>query len=90
MNYMTKYYCLKCKKYHFRGKIYKNHLEFKGGKEKKIPSKKINIEDLDIETFRPIAKRQIMRLLRKMRLSNKPEFYEKQIQRVILHENKNY
>ena len=86
---MTKYYCLKCKKYHYRGKIYKNHLKYKVRKEKKIPFKKTNIEDLEIETFRPIAKRQIMRLLRKMKLSNNLELYEKQIRRVILHENKN-
>lgn len=86
---MTKYYCLKCEKYHYRGKIYNNHLQFK--REQNYNEKKdlTNIEELEFESLRPIAKRQILLLIRKMENSKMPEFYKKQITRVIVYENKN-
>lgn len=56
---MHKYYYKKCKKYHYRGKIYKEHSgykkeEFNKGNYPDVENIKIN---LDI--FKPIAKRQL-------------------------------
>lgn len=87
---MEKYYCTKCLKHHHRGKIYKDHLQFKRQviKNKNINSNEINFANFD--TLRPIAKRQILKLLKKMKTSKKPGFYKNQIERVIEYENKNY
>jgi hypothetical protein len=87
---MTKYYCSKCNKYHYRGKIYKNHLKFKRAKSDLDKYKHIELNEIEIRNLRPIAQRQIFNLLKKMRKSKKPKLYEREIKRVILFETKNY
>ncbi|TFF88164.1 MAG: hypothetical protein EU550_01815 [Promethearchaeota archaeon] len=86
-----KYYCTKCKKHHVRGRIYKEHLKYKQEEkvnfEKKFAPRKIrnmNIEELKL---RPIAKRQIRRLYKKMKLSNNSEIYKHEIEKIILKES---
>lgn len=88
-----KYYCTKCKKYHHRGKIYNEHIHNK--KDKKNPSnvqitKEINPENVNFEELRPIAKRQILSLLKRMTRTEHPDYYKKRILRVIAYENKNH
>jgi hypothetical protein len=88
-----KYYCTNCKRYHHRGKIYKEHLQYK--KNKAPPSKvqisrDINPEDVNFEELRPIAKRQILSLLKRMTRTEHPDYYKKRILRVIAYENKNH
>jgi hypothetical protein len=79
---MKKYYCDKCNSYHHRGKIFKDHYKFRrintkhqsyGGEELEI-----NLDDL-----RPIAKRQLHRLLSKVKKSNNPELYKSEIIKLI-------
>ena len=88
-----KYYCTKCKKYHHHGKFYEEHIQYK--KDKMNPSnvqisKDINPEDVNFEELRPIAKRQILSLLKRMTRTEHPDYYKKRILRVIAYENKNH
>ncbi|TFF90894.1 MAG: hypothetical protein EU548_00660 [Promethearchaeota archaeon] len=79
---MEKYYCTECKRYHYRGKIYQEHLSYK--KKKDINSlKKNEIDSLDLERFRPIAQRQISRLLIKMESTGNHELYSNEISKII-------
>jgi len=90
---LKKYYCTKCKRYHHRGKIYKEHLQYKENKRKPSKvhiSRDIDLKDVDFEDLRPIAKRQILSLLKRMTRTEHPDFYKKRIMRVIAYENKNY
>ncbi len=83
---ITKYYCSKCNKYHYRGKIYENHLQYE---EKKIKKKKIpkdKILDFNMDQLRPIARRQISRLFDKMKTTKHNKFYIREINRIILYE----
>jgi len=86
---MHKYYCVKCKKYHHRGKIYKNHIGYKRegrtNSEDDYPKEgiKVNINDL-----RPIAKRQLRRLCKKMKLSGNHELYKTEIIKLIRNEKR--
>jgi hypothetical protein len=87
---MTRYYCTQCQRYHYRGKIYTTHLQYKNDGPKKkshIPTKKII--DFDMEELRPIAQRQVKTLLKKMRFTNKQDLYKKEINKVIMYENQN-
>ena len=87
---MTKYYCTQCHRYHYRGKIYGAHVQFKkhkANKENSIPTNKIL--EFDMEDLRPIAQRQVKTLLKKMRTTNKPDLYKKEINKVIIYENQN-
>ncbi|MFW9773905.1 MAG: hypothetical protein ACFFFB_08610 [Candidatus Heimdallarchaeota archaeon] len=83
---MKKYYCSKCEKHHHRGKIFKKHLTFK----KEEVSKFTDYENLslDLESLRPIAKRQLSRLLKKMNLTGNHELYKKEIIKLIKNERK--
>lgn len=83
---MQKYYCGNCEKHHHRGKIYKKHLKFK----KEEVSKFAEYEKLsvDLESLRPIAKRQLSRLLKKMNLTGNHELYKKEIIKLIKNERK--
>lgn len=99
---VLKYFCSKCNRFHYRGEIYDKHLEYKeeelkkkdtskfigkkSKKKKKIPSDKVI--NFNYESLRPIAKRQIDRLYKKMRKTNNKELYIFQINKVILHEEK--
>lgn len=84
---MKKYYCTKCEGYHYRGEIYTKHLKFKKSNQNKtynLKNKKINLNEL-----RPVAKKQIKRLLKKMKKSKRPEIYKSEIKKVIHFENQN-
>ena len=75
---MKKYYCPECKRYHHRGKIYKEHLKYI--QNKKEPSKvqisqDVDLKDVAFEDLRPIAQRQILSLLRRMTRAEYPEYY---------------
>ena len=86
---MDKYYCSKCKKYHHRGKIYKDHLKYKKEKEhldnlnNKNQKLTINYDEL-----RPIAKRQLHRLFRKMELTGNQELYKHEIFKLLENEKR--
>ncbi|TFG27066.1 MAG: hypothetical protein EU532_08315 [Promethearchaeota archaeon] len=93
---IKKYYCTICKRYHYRGKIYRNHLKYQAKKQgkknhfnlkkKSIPTDKIiKYEKKDL---RPIAKRQIRRFFRKMYLTKNFKLYTREINKIILHEKK--
>ena len=90
---LKKYYCAKCRRYHHRGRIYKKHLQYKKNKSKtsKVQiSRDFNPEDVNFEELRPIAKRQILSLLKRMTRTEHPEYYKKRIIRVIAYENQNH
>jgi hypothetical protein len=93
---IKKYYCTICRRYHYRGKIYKNHLKYQdkkkeerthsNGQKKSIPTDKIM--EFDKNYLRPIAKRQIRRCYRKMYLTQNFRLYIREINKIILHEKK--
>lgn len=90
---MKNYFCSKCKRFHYRGKIYGKHLKYK---EKKgnpthrkmsfIPSNKIL--EFDVDELRLIAPRQIQLLGIKMNQTKRFMFYKREINRIILDEKK--
>lgn len=53
-------------------------------------SQDIDLKDVEFEDLRPIAKRQILSLLKRMTRTEHPEYYKKRIIRVITYENKNH
>jgi hypothetical protein len=64
-------------------------------KNKRNPSKvqisrDVDLKDVEFEDLRPIAKRQILSLLKRMTRTEYPEYYKKRIMRVIAYENKNH
>lgn len=97
---ISKYFCKKCKRFHYHGKIYEDHLKYndkeknkknisknlnlKSRKENKIQSKKVM--DFNYDTLRPIAKRQIDKLFDKMRTTHNNDLYVFQINKLIIHE----
>ncbi|MFX1313986.1 MAG: hypothetical protein ACFFHD_15450 [Promethearchaeota archaeon] len=85
---MHKYYCKKCKKYHYRGKIYKDHLNYK--KEDTIKDNYPDDENIkiDLDILRPIAKRQLHRLFKKMKSSGNHELYKNEIIKLIKNEKR--
>ena len=82
---MEKYYCTKCKRNHYRGKIYQKHLSYKKKNESKLSSKG-KMTSLDFEKLRPIAQRQIRRLLERMEYTKNIELYKNEIKKVINNE----
>ncbi len=84
---MHKYYCTKCKKHHHKGKIYREHLKFK---EENKSTNTIDDENIrvDLESLRPIAKRQLNRLLKKMDKTGNHELYKKEIINLIKKEKR--
>lgn len=85
---MSKYYCEKCNKYHYRGKIYKDHLDYK--REKPKITSNIDEDELkiNIDKLRPIAKRQLHRLFKKAKSSGNHELYKTEIIKLIKKENR--
>jgi hypothetical protein len=63
---MHKYYCKKCKKYHYRGKIYNEHSDYKKEESNKDNYLDIESNKKNLDTLRPIAKRQLRILLKKI------------------------
>ncbi|MFX0030146.1 MAG: hypothetical protein ACFE8B_13125 [Candidatus Hermodarchaeota archaeon] len=84
---MLKYYCRKCKRYHYRGKIYREHLKFKEIEENTNNSESKSFK-VEFESLRPIAKRQLNRLLKKIDKTGRNEIYEKEIIKLIKNENR--
>ncbi|MFX0071520.1 MAG: hypothetical protein ACFFAO_10565 [Candidatus Hermodarchaeota archaeon] len=92
---MKKYYCSKCVRFHYRGKIYKEHIKYKSGKKhvpktynkagKDFPPSDKFIE-FDYNKLRPIARRQIQRLINKMYKTRNFRLYTKEINRTIIYE----
>jgi hypothetical protein len=83
---MKKYYCEKCEKYHHRGKIYNDHLYFK---REIIQNQTIYNEDeitINLDDLRPIAKRQLHKLLRKAKSSKNHELYKNEIIKLLKNE----
>lgn len=75
------YYCSKCKRKHYRGKIYSKHLKYniKEKKDDDLPSKKfINPPPY----LRFIAKKQIITLMKKW-LVDKNDMYRYEINRIL-------
>ena len=85
---LHKYYCEKCKKYHYRGKIYKEHLDYK--KEEISKNNYLDVENIKInlDSIRPIAKRQLRRLYKKMKSSSNYELYKNEIIKLIKNEKR--
>lgn len=91
-----KYYCTICEHYHYKklGKIYKKHIKYSNKNlikktsldkvKNEIPDDKIL--DFDTKKLRPIARRQLNRLLNKLRYKKKQELYIWEINRLLLHE----
>ncbi len=52
-------------------------------------SQLIDPEDVNFEDLSPIAKRQILSLIKRMKKNYYPEFYKNRIMNVIKYENKN-
>ncbi|MFW9894300.1 MAG: hypothetical protein ACFFD7_00685 [Candidatus Thorarchaeota archaeon] len=76
---MSKYYCKKCKKYHHRGKIYIDHLNYKKKVLNELNSVQFGGKKVNIDGLRPIAKRQLHRLLKKIISSGNYELYKNEI-----------
>jgi len=92
---MAKYYCVKCERFHHRGKIYEKHLKYKKSDNKKPINEDLNnsisvneILNYDISEFRNIAKRQYKNLIEKMYMSKNYDMYAQEIRKLILYEEK--
>ena len=85
---MHKYYCKKCKKYHYRGKIYKEHSDYKKEEFNKDNYPDVENIKINLDTIRPIAKRQLRRLLKKMESSGNHELYKNEIIKLIRNEKR--
>ncbi len=85
---MHKYYCKKCKKYHYRGKIYKEHSDYKKEEFNKDNYPDVENRKINLDTLRPIAKRQLRRLLKKMDSSGNHELYKNEIIKLIRNEKR--
>ena len=85
---MHKYYCKKCKKYHYRGKIYKEHSDYKKEDFNKDDYLDVENTKINLDTLRPIAKRQLRTLLKKMKLSDNHELYKNEINKLIKNEKR--
>ncbi|MFX0040398.1 MAG: hypothetical protein ACFFCY_13610 [Promethearchaeota archaeon] len=86
---MHKYYCNKCRMHHHRGKIYKDHYNYKN--EEIIENNDKNPDDggikINFDDLRPIAKRQLQRLYKKMKSSENHDLYKIEIMKLIKKEN---
>lgn len=87
---IKKYYCKKCSRYHYRGKIYKEHKLYKKKKSNSDSYSRSRIIDFNFKELRPIAQRQVLRLIMKMKATDKKEMYIEHLNRVIQHENKGH
>ena len=87
---MHKYYCNKCKRYHHHGKIFKEHIKYKKEKKQKVKDKSFVDEDLkiNIDNLRPIAKRQLKRLVKKANRLGNYELYKNEIIKLIKNEKR--
>ncbi len=86
---MHKYYCIKCKKHHHRGKIYKDHLKYKKKEAQEEHRNRQNEKTkISYDDLRPIAKRQLRRLYRKMKLTGNHELYKQEIVKLIENEKR--
>ncbi len=85
---MYKYYCKKCKKYHYRGKIYKEHSDYKKEEFNKDNYPDVENIKINLDTLRPIAKRQLRRLLKKMESSGNHGLYKNEIIKLIRNEKR--
>ena len=85
---MNKYYCRKCKKFHYRGKIYEEHLNFNRKKLKKDTQYDDKEIKININKLRPIAKRQLNRLFKKAKSTGNHELYKKEIIKLIKNEKR--
>jgi hypothetical protein len=87
---MHKYYCNKCKRYHHRGKIFKEHIKYKKEKKPKVKDKSSDDESLkvNIDNLRPIAKRQLKRLVKKANRLGNYELYKNEIIKLIKNEKR--
>ncbi|MFX1504320.1 MAG: hypothetical protein ACFFDH_25395 [Promethearchaeota archaeon] len=85
---MNKYYCKRCNKNHYRGKIFKEHLKFK--KEHIRENDHPDNEEIkvNLKTLRPIARRQLRRLFQKAKLSGNHDLYKNEIARLIKNEKR--
>ncbi len=83
---MEKYYCIKCDRYHRRGKIYKNHLVYRKGTQKSESVPSDEIIKVNYKKLRPIAKNQLLILFKKLRRSNRKSVYREQINKLIRYE----
>ena len=86
---MNKYYCKKCNKYHYRGKIYENHLDYKKEDTNKDTYPDDENIKVNLDTLRPIAKRQLRRLFKKIKSSGNHELYKNEIIKLIKNEKRN-
>ena len=85
---MNKYYCNKCKKFHHRGKIYKDHLKYKRQEDVDTHNNQNEEIRINYNDLRPIAKRQLHRLYRKMKLTGNHELYKHEIVKLIENEKR--
>lgn len=85
---MRKYYCTKCNKYHYRGKIFKEHLDYKREKKSKNKIPEVNNMQINLDRLRPVAKRQLRRLYKKMKSSKNHELYKNEIIKLIKKEKR--
>lgn len=77
-----KYYCEKCKRNHYRGQIYEDHLKYK---KPEIPDD--DFLPFDEDKLPNVALRQIQSLLRRMTKSEDKRLYIKEINKILVEEN---
>ena len=82
------YYCVKCKRNHKSGKIYEEHKKYVEKEEVEIPTDKILLSWDQIRSLRSIAQRQIARLWKRAKLTKRFSLYIREINRVIIYEQK--
>ncbi len=85
---MSKYYCTKCKKYHYRGRIYTEHLKYEKEEIKKELYPDNNDIKISYKKLRPVAKRQLHRLVKKANNSDNHDLYKKEIIKLIRNEKR--
>lgn len=97
---VKKYYCKKCRKFHFRGKIYKAHFKYKKDTlpansskrklQRKSLDKEISLNNIDYSKLRPIAQRQLSNLILKLKTTNTySSIYKEEINKLINYELNN-
>ena len=77
---------MKCKRYHHRGKIHHEHIDYRRKKIKNQNFDNYKEIDINLDEFRSIAKRQLNRLFKKAKSTGNHELYKNQIIKLIKNE----
>jgi len=77
------YYCTKCNRKHYRGKIHEKHKKFRQIEVKKQQIYKVKNFKEAWKTLSVVAKRQLIQLIYKLNLSYKYNLYRREISKLL-------